>query len=77
MAAKLGLAPRIVVNNGDYLDTQLYLYDPNKQVTELTSGSGWKSGGAKISAGGGDLAYISADNQNYPYPLTVVIQPLF
>lgn len=67
--------PRIVVNNGDYLDTQLYLYDPNKQVTELTSGSGWKSG-AKISAGG-DLAYISADNQNYPYPLTVVIQPLF
>ncbi|NMA55168.1 MAG: hypothetical protein GX952_04475 [Firmicutes bacterium] len=68
------ILPRIAASDGDYLNTQLYLVEPAGKMTKLTAGPGWKSG-LQISAEDW-LAYISANNQHYPYPLTVVIQPL-
>lgn len=67
------ILPRLTGNNGDHLDTQLYLHNLKNRSQALTSGPGWKSG---VQVAGGYMAYICADNQNYPYPLTVVVQPL-
>lgn len=68
------ILPGLTGDNGDYLETQYFLYDLHNQATVLTSGPGWKSG---IQVSTKDcMAYTSADNQNYPYPLTVVIKPL-
>lgn len=66
--------PRIASTDDDCLDTQLYLSDFSGDKTRLTGEPGWKSG-AQISSQD-YLAYVNADNQNYPYPLLVVIQPL-
>ncbi|NLG85936.1 MAG: hypothetical protein GX489_01750 [Firmicutes bacterium] len=67
------ILPHLAENSGDYLDTQLYLHDLKHGSRLLTSGPGWKSG---VQVSDRYMAYTSADNQKYPYPLTVVIQPL-
>ena len=67
------ILPHITENNGDHLDTQLYLHDSKGIARVLTSDPGWKSG---VQISGGYMAYTNADNQNYPYPLTVVVEPL-
>jgi Tol biopolymer transport system component len=65
--------PRLSGNHDDHLDTQLYLHDLGNGLQQLTDIPGWKSG---VQVTDEYMAFTCADNKRYPYPLTVVVQPL-
>ncbi|MGI6604589.1 MAG: TolB family protein [bacterium] len=67
------LLPRLSAHAADSLATQLYLIRSETKPQALTQGAGWKS---RLTPSGHWLAYLNADNQNAPYPIQVVVQPL-
>ncbi|NLY51001.1 MAG: hypothetical protein GX062_08380 [Firmicutes bacterium] len=67
------LLPRLSAHAADSLATQLYLIRSETKPQALTQGAGWKS---RLPPSGHWLAYLNADNQNAPYPIQVVVQPL-
>lgn len=67
------IVARLDYGEGDSLDTQIYLSSPAGEVRALTSGPGWKS---QFRLAGQMLAYLSADNQTPPYPISVIVRAL-
>jgi WD40 repeat protein len=67
------LTARLAPTFADTLDTQIYLISLDGRAEKLTASSGWKS---RFFPFGSLLAYLSADNQVPPYPITVMVRNL-
>ncbi|HHV56979.1 MAG TPA: hypothetical protein GXX50_04355 [Firmicutes bacterium] len=67
------LAARLESGPNDTLNTQIYLRSPAGKTAQLTTGAGWKS---RLTLSDSWLAYLSADNQAAPYPITVWLRSL-
>lgn len=67
------LSARLAPASSDALATQIYLMSLDGRAVRLSGSSGWKS---RFTPSGSLLAYLSADNQVPPYPITVVVRNL-
>gem|GEM_PF-1667550 len=67
------LTARLALTSSDALDTQVYLMSLDGRAVRLTGSPGWKS---RFTPFGSLLAYLSADNQAPPYPITVLVRNL-